>query len=115
MIQTEFGKVIGGYTPLMLSKVENEQFGADPSKRSFIFSLTLRQKMKLIDSERAVVKGKSEGPIFGSGHDIFISDYCNDGRKSYAKLPESYHFDLTGQEAWSEFCGNKEGYDFKVR
>jgi len=32
----------------------------------------------------------SNGPIFGSGADLFISEYCNSNQDSYSQLGHSY-------------------------
>jgi hypothetical protein len=46
VIETEYGKVIGGYTPLPWNS-SNKHWAADKSMNSFIFSLDLRERYGL--------------------------------------------------------------------
>ena len=46
LIQTEYGKVIGGYTPLAWNS-SKKHWAADKSMKSFIFSVDLREKFNL--------------------------------------------------------------------
>jgi hypothetical protein len=47
LIRTEFGKTIAAYTPLKWTSL-NGQWAADPSRRSFLLQLDLKEKMTLI-------------------------------------------------------------------
>lgn len=61
----------------------------------------------------------NSGPIFGDGHDLYISDKCNKNRESFARFPHTYN--LEGEELYKKdqyaikaFSGaDKEG-KFKV-
>lgn len=46
LIQTEYGRVIGGYTPLTWNS-SKKHWAADKSLTSFIFSVDLREKFNL--------------------------------------------------------------------
>lgn len=46
ILETEFGKIIGGYTPIPWSSAK-KQWAADKSLKSFIFSLNMREKFTL--------------------------------------------------------------------
>ncbi len=37
------------------------------------------------------------GPIFGAGHDLYISNYCNSNSESYANLGNTYLFSFFPQ------------------
>ena len=58
--ETEYGKVIGGYTPLVWNK-SNKQV-KDESGNSFIFSLTNNHKFKLDKSKTAIYQYDGYGP-----------------------------------------------------
>lgn len=42
LIKTEFGKIIGGFTPLAWESKNPAEIVEDPSEKSFIFSISLR-------------------------------------------------------------------------
>ena len=88
LIKTQFGKVIGGYTPC---NWEQSQPINDPSKNSFLISLNLHEKMDLINSNQAISRMGGYGPVFGN-HDICIRNQCNTNG-SYANFPKSYNKD----------------------
>jgi hypothetical protein len=48
LAKTEFGKIIGGYTPIPWRSTANT-LHSDVRCESFLFSLSLKQKMNLID------------------------------------------------------------------
>jgi len=75
LVQTEFKKTIGGYTPLAWNSATG--YAADNSERTFIFSLDLLQVMTLIQPSKAIVCKPEYGPIFGGGSDFRITDKCN--------------------------------------
>ena len=72
LIETEFGKVIGGYTPIGWSSAK-KQWAADKSMKSFIFSLNMREKFNLNLAQFAIANNPDKGPIFGCC-DICIVD-----------------------------------------
>lgn len=75
LIETEFGKVIGGYTPIAWSSAK-KQWAADKSLKSFIFSLNMREKFNLNLAQFAIANNPDKGPIFGCC-DICIVDNGN--------------------------------------
>lgn len=119
VIRNEFGKTFGGYTPCEWGSPNPPAFEKDPQRKSFLFSVDIKEKMTLNEPERAIRCDPSWGPIFGGGQgsDIAISDNCFSNKESYMGFPWSYN---TGgkykrrPETYAAFCGAKEGYWFKV-
>lgn len=74
IVRTEFGEKIGGFTPLQWNQARDGHYETDQSGNSFLFSLTRKEKMKLVDPARAIANDKKFGPVFGSGHDLAIAD-----------------------------------------
>jgi hypothetical protein len=77
IISTEFNKTIAAYTPLKRTSMGGCL--TDSSLRSFLLQLDLKEKMTLIQGQEnyAIYDKKNDGPIFGYGYDIYISDRCN--------------------------------------
>lgn len=88
IVETEYGKTIGGYTPLAWNS-SKKHWAADKSMNSFIFSLDLREKFNLNLSQFAIACNPDKGPIFGCC-DICIVDGSNI-EKSNAEFPISYN------------------------
>jgi hypothetical protein len=75
IIETEYGKVIGGYTPLPWNS-SKKHWAADKTMNSFIFSLDLRERYGLNLAQFAIACNPEKGPIFGCC-DICIVDKGN--------------------------------------
>ena len=45
--QTSYGKVIGGFTPLVFKSQDGDSYVPDPSQQTFIFSLTNTDKFTM--------------------------------------------------------------------
>ena len=89
LCQTEHGKIIGGYTPLVWGKSNN--YLRDESGESFIFSLTNNHKFTVDKSNVAIYQHISEGPYFGDSHpDLYISSNANTCARSWSKINRSY-------------------------
>lgn len=75
---TEFGKKIGGYTPIPW-KIGSGNYVRDESGQSFLFSLSNKDKLILQDKDKAVghYNNNDYGPYFGSGCDFCISQKSN--------------------------------------
>ena len=65
MIRNEFGKTIGGYTPLTWEEDKIKWYKVDEKKESFIFSLDMLEKMALLEKDYAIMVTNVDGPIFG--------------------------------------------------
>lgn len=73
--------------------------------------------MSLINKKYAIHNGESNGPTFGNGHDIYLSDKCNQNNKSFANFPGSYNCNgiyKNSQQSYSIFSGATEKNNFKV-
>lgn len=81
LIKTELNKIIGGYTPVCWKMGDKEENFPDPSKQSFIFSLTSADKFTLTDPSKATqYYGDNCGPRFGcitGASDLTIKDKAN--------------------------------------
>ena len=73
--------------------------------------------MSLIVNQYAIRCTDTFGPTFGGGHDLYISDKCNENKNSYSRFPTSYNSSKVykqTQESYTAFCGSKNGINFKV-
>ena len=64
VIKTESNYIFGGYTKENWQKVE---FNYKEDSSAFLFSLTNKKKIKVINGKRALVNDIHYGPIFGHG------------------------------------------------
>ena len=58
------------------------------------------------DPRSAILKYSENGPTFGNGWDIYISDNANSNRESYC-IPEAYETPKEAQEPTTIFSGTK--------
>ena len=67
--------------------------------------------------KKAIYNGSNIGPTFGEGCDISIQNYCDIKNNSYCNFPTTFTNKMTSnnQKTWTEFCGAKSGYNFRVR
>lgn len=75
IIETEYGTVIGGFTPLPWN-TSKKHWAADKSGQSFMYSLDLREKFTLNLTQFAIACNPEKGPIFGCC-DICVVDKAN--------------------------------------
>lgn len=87
--QTEFDKVIGGFTPNKWYSPGRQEFVNDRTEKTFMFSLTLNEKYKCKDPKKSITCNKSWGPIFGGGYDLRLG--ASNDEKSSAYFPFSYN------------------------
>ncbi len=118
LVKTQFGKVIGGYNPYGWSSEMNGNYTVDQQKKCFLFSVDLKQKMDIVDINKAAYNSKTYGPTFGGGHDLYLSDACNANKNSRSTFPYSYNFTAkpytNNQQSWTAFCGATNGNYFGV-
>lgn len=80
LIKTATNKIIGGFTPVPWDmNAQGVQLG-DPSSKSFIFSVTEKDKFELLESKKnlAVWHSNQCGPCFGTGSpDLYLSNQSN--------------------------------------
>ena len=108
LIETEFGKIIGGYSPLSWNS-STKHWSEDKSMKSFIFSLNMKEKFPLNLSQFAIACNPDKGPIFGCC-DICIFDNANK-EKSNAEFPISYNNGKysRGQSTYVAYTGHAKG------
>jgi hypothetical protein len=74
--------------------------------------------MTITSHQSAVCNNYNYGPTFGGGHDIQISDKCNENNSSYTNFPSSYNLAsnpyTNNQTSYTAFCGATSGRNFKV-
>ena len=73
--ETEFGKVLGAFTPLAFNTTGN--WVIDYSQQSFLYSLTKNVKFNQVDSTNTVFLHSSYGPYFGGTPDLNIKNQAN--------------------------------------
>lgn len=66
LIKTEFGKTIAGFTPVEWELSKDGKFKSDVSKRSFLLSLDLHEKMPMSNEDNIAIYCRNiHGPNFG--------------------------------------------------
>ncbi|CDW81058.1 tldc domain-containing protein [Stylonychia lemnae] len=114
-IQSEHGQVFGGYTTVSWTTPDNNN-KLNNDNDAFVFSLsknTLHKQYQNFDN--AVLHYKDWLMLFGSSHDIFISNDCNNNSNSGCNLGYTYMppqgFKYGDQQSKDYLGGSKE---FKV-
>jgi hypothetical protein len=116
--ETEFGKKIGGYTPIPW-KIGSGDYVRDESGESFVFSLSNKDKFIQQDPDKGVkhYNSNSFGPIFGN--DDFYICQKSDGNNSGGFINRSYinnKYKKDDKESSHIFNGNPEGLNtFRVK
>lgn len=105
LVETEFGRKIGAYTPLEYESLKKPRFKIDQNCETFLFSLTNKQKYKLINSQKALFNFIQLGPSFGR-----LNLHIEERTNMIAESKSFYPFDFenqwkTKEEAFSEFTG----------
>jgi hypothetical protein len=88
LIKTEFGKIIGGYTPLKWKRGES-CYTKDENLMSFVFSLTNGDVFADSGTGYSIYNAPGYGPTFGN-HDIHICNLSNINDSSYADIGLTY-------------------------
>ena len=116
LVETEFNKKIGGYTPLKWNSPASGVFVSDESMTSFIFSLTEGDKFELTDKAHAAFHHSNYGPVFGRGYDLCIHDKANTNNSSRANINCTYKNSKyqCDKQSWLRFGGG-ESCHFKVK
>ena len=71
LARTEYGKTIGGYTPIMWNAASSA-YANDNNQSSFLFSVDLKDKYALTSSANAIFCHNGYGPTFGDGQDFYL-------------------------------------------
>ena len=115
VVLTSFDKLIGGFTPLKWASPTDDdtEYIEDQNKNTFLFSLTLEKKFKLIAEEFAILNSIEMGPIFGGGSDLEIVDNCNVNLNKFSSIGHSFENHDVSPE---EYYGNQFYYvkDYEV-
>ena len=80
IVETEFGKVIGGFTTFKWVKNDQYVSAVNEEKNHFLFSLTNNDKFVIINNAHNCIKSYSNserGPGFGGNHDLYIHNKAN--------------------------------------
>jgi hypothetical protein len=91
LVRTEFGKTIAAFTPYKWHSVPNDQFVSNPAGGSFILALDLKEKLIPVETTQLIYNYPNNGPTFGGGCDVYISDQCNSNSSSHAGLISTYN------------------------
>ena len=101
--------MFGWWTPL--SWHSRNEYVADASARTFIFTLTnpaglpAKYNIKPSSTSYAIYDYSSYGPSIGSGHDIYVADKSNANDNSVTDFPNAFE-DTTGR-GQNTFTGSK--------
>ena len=80
-VKTKKNRRFGGYT----EKCWNESNGNYiVDENSFIFSIDEKEKYPVSQAKYSIYNNDSYGPTFGGGHDLYISNFCNQNNTNYA-------------------------------
>jgi len=85
--------VFGGYSSLPWTSIQGASglHSYKEDKEAFLFSLTKGLKLRQArDFGKAVNHYFEYMPTYGSGHDLRISDKCNENSTSYSNLGSTY-------------------------
>lgn len=106
LVHTNYGKLIGGYTPIAWENPENctHCYEEDASQSSFLFSVTLGEKYPIKSDMLSFAIGNtlSMGPLFGGGSDLEVVDECNMNYNSYAQTNHTYTSNRTEEEFYGD-------------
>lgn len=93
LMKTTNGEIFGGFTRAEWDR--SDQYKSDG--HAFVFSLTRSLKGSLVfdlksgSFDKSIYCGSSNGPVFGEGPDLFVSDRSNSvANNSYLKLGHTY-------------------------
>ena len=102
VVYAKSGYYFGGYT------TENWDCSNAYKKdaNAFIFSLN-NNKYAKASNDNAIYCNSSYGPTFGSGHDLYIADKCNENSNNYNGTNNTYNFG-------SNYYLNGGSYNFQV-
>lgn len=117
--ETEFGKIVGGYTPIPWQTLEDWEEAKDETLCSFIFSLTNNDRFNLHQSSRAIIHRNdfNYGPQFGGGADLIIADKANINSNSFSRINTSYcnrNYHQYEKEGYKKFSGSETEF-FRIK
>ena len=65
----------------------------DEKRKAFILQLEMKRKFMSISDQNLVFNKDKCGPVFGSGHDLFIANHCDRNKHSCANIQTTYYID----------------------
>ena len=81
ILETEFAKVIGGFTTFKWVKNNDQWVSAvNDEKSNFLFSLTNNDKFTITQNAQYCIQtynNDNNGPSFGGGHDLHVYNKAN--------------------------------------
>ncbi len=80
VVETEFGKVIGGFTSFKWVRNNQQLSVINDEKNHFLFSLTNNDKFALTNNPQLCIKTHkydTDDPAFGGYHDLYIANKGN--------------------------------------
>lgn len=88
LVKSKLGYFFGGFAATSWN-ASSQSYVA--SSASFLFSLNNKSKHEIYQNHgNALHSHPSNGPLFGGGHDLYISDGCNVNQNSAANLGHTY-------------------------
>jgi len=90
LVRTEFGKTIVGFSHYKWNEVGNGWGVEDSRRKTCLFQLDNFEKFLPISDQNLIYNEEKAGPVFGTGHDLYISNNCNKNIESYAKICSTY-------------------------
>jgi hypothetical protein len=116
IILSDNGSIFGGYTPVAWHN--SGSYTVDNTLKSFLFTLKNPNNIGARifplkeDQKGSAIDGASYGPSFGIGHNLHVSDQCNNNTRSYTGGFGQTYANDTGLPGETVFTG---GPHFRVR
>ena len=96
--QTNFNKIIGGYTTEKWKSGSRIMYSKDNFGKSFLISVSLKEKYPIKNPDYAICNTDGSGPKFGGGYDLEIVDNCNTQYNTSTDIGHSYLTNRTKEE-----------------
>ena len=117
VVRTNFGKTLGGYTPVPWKSVAYPgEVVADGSGTSFMFSCDLKERFALKNKDHSITCHSDAGPCFGGFYcDLVLTDGSEKDR-CWVNFPRSYSGNgrERNQETRTALIGNPNSNYFEV-
>ena len=113
--KTQFDKVIGGFNAQKWNEVASN-YSYD--SKTFIFSLSLKQKLTNQTNQKSIYCYTGYGPTFGAGWDMAICDKADSNASSYSGVIITYNINglyQNNQAAYTAFSGQTSGYQHTIK
>ena len=121
IIESKNGTIFGGFTQAKWSSCgKGALHGFQKDDSSFLFKIRKNSLHDFIEIIRiqsnrgAIYNHANNGPCFGEGHEIYISDHSNSNYKSYSHLGLSYKHNGFGYKTIQSRTFLAETFEFKV-